>query len=163
MSCSSVSEASGCSQCYRYTLSSSSTPYDSIVPRAGLATGQYEFVYVDQSSITATAYQGASVTPIGTVTSRFNLVEKGTGGNPWAWATMKSGEAVVRGNIPSGIDYSKPVYVMKFNSRLGVKDSSNVVVANTDVSRSSCALFYAPEVAGCGNKNNSSVYDQNNS
>jgi hypothetical protein len=106
ISCSSLPEGAtnSCEQCFHFDLNSSNTPSDIFVPRTGIASGSYEFINTAQSTVTGTAYQGVSVNLTGNITNSFNFVAKGTANNSWTWATMKSGQAITRGTVPSGID-----------------------------------------------------------
>jgi len=51
VSCSSIPEASGCRQCFRFELASTNSANDIFVPRAGLTTSQQEFIDLTKSTI----------------------------------------------------------------------------------------------------------------
>lgn len=155
MSCSSIPEAAGsCDQCFHFDLGSSNSPSDNFVPRTGIASGSYEFIYTAQSSITGTTYQGATVTPTGNITNLFNLTERGVANNSWTWASMKSGNAITKGTVPTTIDIGRPIYLLKFTTLSGIKDINNVIQSGQDVTHRECAFYYqtAP-TAFCGNGN----------
>ncbi len=89
VSCSGIPGSGGCNQCFHFELAQNNSSQDRFVPRNGLTTGQTEAIYLNQSSVTASALQGASVTPTGTITNLFDLVETGPN-TGWVWARMKS-------------------------------------------------------------------------
>lgn len=62
----------------------------------------------------------------------------------WVWAKTKSGQGITRGNIPTNIDYSKPVYSVKYTTVSHLKNqSTSAVVPGTEVSHLECGFFYA--------------------
>jgi len=62
----------------------------------------------------------------------------------WVWAKTKSGQGITRGNIPTNIDYSKPVYSVKYTTVSHLKNqSTSAVVPGTEVTHLECGFFYA--------------------
>jgi hypothetical protein len=94
--CSVLPGGSSCNQCFGFSLEQTNRTYDTFVPRTGLTSNQQEWVDINQSSITGTAYQGTSVSPTGNIKNQFTLVDHGVGNSSWMWAQMKSGSAIVR-------------------------------------------------------------------
>lgn len=151
VSCSGIPDAGSCQQCFHFDLAGSNSPNDIFVPRTGLTSGQQEFIDLAQSPITGTVYQGASVSPTGTITGNFDRFESGpNASSSWVWAKSKSGQWVVRGNIPANIDHSKPVYAIKYTTLSYIKENG-VMVNGSEVPHLECGFFYIPFQAVCGN------------
>lgn len=151
VSCSGIPDASGCQQCFHFDLASSNAANDIFQPRSGLPAGQQEFVDLTKSTITGTVYQGASVSPTGTITSNFDRFESGpNAAASWVWAKTKPGQGIVRGNIPANTDYSKPVYALKY-SVVSYLKQNGTTVNGSQVTHLECGFFYAPVQAVCGN------------
>ena len=153
VSCSGIPDASGCQQCFRFDLASSTTTNDVFVPRSGIPGGQQEYIDLSRSVITGTVYQGASVTPTGIITERFDRLDHGTGSAPWVWAKTKSGQGIVRNALPASIDYNKPVYAVKYQTISSLKNQSDAtIIPGTEVAHLECGFFYvnAPTPV-CGN------------
>jgi hypothetical protein len=58
---------------------------------------------------------------------------------------MKSGNSVTKGPIPTNIDVEKPIYLLKYTTFSGVKDTNNVTQPGMDVTNRDCAFFYQPQ------------------
>jgi|GEM_PF-1107610 len=158
VSCSGVPDSSGCQQCFRFDLASTNAANDIFVPRTGIPTGQQEYIDLTRSTISGYTYQGAGVSPAGNITNSFDRTANAPNATAaWVWAKSKAGQSIVRGNIPTNIDYSKPVYSLKYNTVSMLKTQSNLVtVPGSEVNHLECGFFYAktPVVAPqivCGN------------
>jgi len=81
---------SGCDQCFRDTLGSTTSSSDVFVPRAGAK----EQIDLATSTISAEALQGAGVTPIGDIKSSYTL-DDGPSTTQWPWAVMK-GQLIIK-------------------------------------------------------------------
>ncbi len=151
VSCSSIAEASGCQQCFHFDLAGSNAANDIFQPRSGLPAGQQEFIDLSKSTITGTVYQGASVSPTGTITNNFDRFESGpNAAASWVWAKTKPGQGIVRGNIPTSVDYTRPVYALKYTTVSYLKENGTTV-NGSQVTHLECGFFYAPVQAVCGN------------
>lgn len=158
VSCSGIPDASGCQQCFHFDLASTNSANDIFVPRAGIPAGQQEYIDLTRSVISGSAYQGAAVTPTGNMTASFDRTANGPNATAaWVWAKTKAGQAIVRGNIPTNVDYSKPVYAVKYTTVSFLKNQSDAsVVPGTEATHLECGFFYAkaavvvPQVV-CGN------------
>lgn len=145
VSCSGIPDASGCQQCFHFDLATSNAANDIFVPRSGIPTGQQEYIDLSKSTISGYAYQGATVSPTGNITGIFDRFESGPNATAsWVWAKTKSGQGITRGNIPTNVDYSKPVYAVKYTTSSYLKNqSTSSVVPGTEVSHLECGFFYA--------------------
>jgi cysteine-rich repeat protein len=155
VSCSSIAEASSCTRCFRFDLGGSNSANNIFVPRSSIPSGQQEYVDLAKSTISGTTYQGASVSPIGNITNNFDRFASGPNVTAsWVWAKTKSGQGVVRNNIPTTVDANRPVYGIRYTSVSHLKNqvSPNAVVPNTEVTQVSCDFFYVKAATSiCGN------------
>ena len=153
VSCSSIPEASGCGQCFRFELASSNAANDIFVPRSGLSTSQQEFIDLSKSTISGYAYQGANVGPVGNITSNFDRFESGPNATAsWVWAKTKPWQGIVRNSVPTSIDYNRPLYGAKYTTVSYIKNNG-VVVPGSEVTHLECGFFFitAPATPVCGN------------
>lgn len=130
---------SGCDQCFRFTLADSNSNYDVFVPRVG----KNEKIDLDASSIFAETYQWASVTPTGNIKSSFTL-NGGPSTSQWTWANM-NGYLIQKWTIPSSINYSNPVYRIKYVTQSYTLDTNNQKESGSDRTHTECAYFYATQ------------------
>lgn len=155
VSCSSIAEASSCTRCFRFDLGGSNSANNIFVPRSSIPSGQQEYVDLAKSTISGTTYQGASVSPTGNITNNFDRFASGPNVTAsWVWAKTKSGQGVVRNNIPTTVDANRPVYGIRYTSVSHLKNqvSPNAVVPNTEVTQVSCDFFYVKAATSiCGN------------
>ena len=77
---------------------------------------------------------------MGNIKSSFTLVA-GPGTTPWNWATM-NGNQITKSNIPSSINYSNPVYVVKFTTQSYTLNASSQKESGSDVSHLECSYYY---------------------
>ncbi|MBP7823351.1 DUF4215 domain-containing protein, partial [Candidatus Gracilibacteria bacterium] len=145
VSCGGIPDASGCQQCFHFDLATNNAANDIFVPRSGIPTGQQEYIDLTKSTISGYTYQGASVSPVGNMTNSFDRFASGPNATAsWVWAKTKSGQGITRGNIPTNIDYSKPVYSVKYTTVSHLKNqSTSAVVPGTEVTHLECGFFYA--------------------
>lgn len=145
VSCSGIPDASGCQQCFHFDLATNNAANDIFVPRSGIPAGQQEYIDLTKSTIGGYTYQGAAVSPVGSMTANFDRFASGPNATAsWVWAKTKSGQGITRGNIPTNIDYSKPVYSVKYTTVSHLKNqSTSAVVPGTEVSHLECGFFYA--------------------
>jgi len=150
--CALMPGGSSCSQCFGFSLEQSNRPFDTFVPRTGLSSVQQEWIDLSQSSITGTAFQGIVIGPSGNITNQFNLVDHGPSNSSWIWAQMKSGSAITRNTIPTGVDYNSPAYVVKFITKSNIKENG-VLSPDHGVTHIGCAYYFikAPVTSNCGN------------
>jgi cysteine-rich repeat protein len=159
VSCSGIPDASGCQQCFHFDLASSNAANDIFVPRNGIPAGQQEYIDLTKSSITWYVYQGANVSPTGNMTNNFDRLASGPNATAsWLWAKTKPGQGIIRNSLPATLDYSKPVYAVKYSVVSHLKTQSNsTIVPGSEVSHLECGFFYAvapvvvPPSATCGN------------
>lgn len=155
VSCGSISEASSCTRCFRFDLGGTNSATNIFVPRSSIPAGQQEYVDLAKSTISGTTYQGASVSPTGNITNNFDRFASGPNVTAsWVWAKTKSGQGVVRGNIPANVDANRPVYGIRYTTVSHLKNQSapNAVVPNTEVTQVSCDFFYVKAATSvCGN------------
>lgn len=128
---------SGCDQCFGFTLENSNTTYDVFIPRPG----ENELINLSSSSIFAETFQWADVTPVGNITSSFTL-NPGPNSSSWTWATMK-GDLIKKWTIPSSINYSNPVYRVKYTTNSYTLDANSQKKSGSDSTHAECAYFYA--------------------
>ncbi len=171
VSCSSIAEASGCQQCFHFELASSNAANDIFVPRTGIPSGQQEFIDLTRSTVTGYTYQGANVTPTGNITNNFDRFESGPNATAsWIWAKTKAGQSIIRGvTQPTTIDYTKPVYALKYQTISSLKQQSNLtIVPGTEITHLECGFFYMsapvtpPIVCGNGVKEGTEQCDDGN-
>ncbi len=99
------------------------------------------------------------------MTSNFDRVESGP--NPtasWLWAKTKPGQGIIRGNIPSTIDHSLPVYAVKYRTVSYLKESGSVV-PGTEINHLECGFFYisgSQIICGNGQKDEGEQCDDGN-
>jgi hypothetical protein len=91
------------------------------------------------------------VAPIGNIKSNFSL-NAGPGVSSWTWANMNS-SLIQKGTIPSSINYSNPVYRVKYTTQSYTLNTNGQKKSGSDATRSSCAYFYAAEPNNGGNTN----------
>ncbi len=155
VSCSSIAEASSCTRCFRFDLAGSNAANNIFIPRSSIPAGQQEYIDLTKSTISGTTYQGASVSPTGNITNNFDRFASGPNVTAsWAWAKTKSGQGVVRGNIPTTVDATKPVYGIRYTAVSHLKNQAapNAIVPNTEVTQVSCDFFFVKAQASiCGN------------
>lgn len=83
------------------------------------------------------------MTPVGNIKSSFTL-NPGPSTSSWTWASM-NGLLIQKGTIPSSINYSNPVYRVKYTTQSYTLDGSNQKKSGSDATHLSCAYFYAAE------------------
>jgi cysteine-rich repeat protein len=169
VSCSGIPDASGCQQCFHFDLATNNAANDIFVPRSGIPTGQQEYIDLTKSTISGYTYQWASVSPVGNMTSSFDRFASGPNATAsWVWAKTKSGQGITRGNIPTNIDYSKPVYSVKYTTVSHLKNqSTSAIMPGTEVTHLECGFFYAkaptaPIICGDGKKESTEQCDDGN-
>jgi cysteine-rich repeat protein len=152
VNCSAVPWGGSCNQCFGFSLEQTNRPRDTFVPRSGLNSNQREIIDLAQSTITGTAHQGVSVSPVGNIKNSFDLVDQGSGNGSWIWAQMKNWSAVTRGNVPAGINYSSPVYSVRFVTKSNIRENGTLS-PDKGVTHTECAYFFitAPTTSTCGN------------
>jgi len=128
---------SGCDQCFRDTLGSTTSSSDVFVPRAGAK----EQIDLATSTISAEALQGAGVTPIGDIKSSYTL-DDGPSTTQWPWAVMK-GQLIIKWTMPSSLNYSNAVYLIKYTTKSYTVNSSDQKNVGTDATHVECSYFYA--------------------
>jgi cysteine-rich repeat protein len=153
VSCGSIAEASSCTRCFRFDLGGTNTANNIFIPRSNIASGQQEYIDLSKSTISGSTYQGAGVVPTGNVTSNFERFENGPNSTAsWAWAKSKSGQGIVRNNIPATIDPNKPVYWLRYTTVSHLKSQSNsTIIPGSETTQVSCDFFYAKVTSICGN------------
>jgi cysteine-rich repeat protein len=157
VSCGSISEATGCSQCFRFELASSNAANNFFIPRTGIPAGQQEFIDLTKSTISGYTYQGSNVSPVGNITSNFDRFESGPNATAsWIWAKTKTGQGILRNTLPATIDYNRPLYGIKYTTASYLKNGSSVI-PGSEITQTSCWFFYVtapvvvPPSAVCGN------------
>ncbi len=124
-----------------------------MIPRSSIPAGQQEYVDLSKSTISGYTYQGATVSPTGNITNIFDRFEAGPNVTAsWVWAKTKSGQGIVKGNIPTTIDATKPVYAVRYTAVSHLKNQSNAtVLPGTEITQISCDFFYTKATSICGN------------
>ncbi len=128
---------SGCDQCFGFTLGSTNSTSDIFVPR----TGENEIIDLAASAIFAETLQGANIEPTGNIKSSFTL-NAGPSTTQWTWASM-NGSLIKNNSIPSSVNYSNPVYRVKYTTQSYTLDGSNQKKSGSDATHAECAYFYA--------------------
>jgi hypothetical protein len=83
------------------------------------------------------------VTPVGNIKSSFTL-NPGPSTTSWTWANM-NGFLIQKGIIPSSINYSSPVYRVRYTTQSYTLNGSNQKESGSDATHIECAYFYATE------------------
>lgn len=154
VSCGSIPDASSCTRCFRFDLGGTNSATNIFIPRSGIPAGQQEYVDLAKSTISGMTYQGAGVSPTGNVTNNFDRFASGPNVTAsWTWAKNKSGQGIVRGNIPATVDASKPVYWLRYTAVSHVKtQGTTAALPGTESTQVSCDFFYVKAPASvCGN------------
>jgi hypothetical protein len=58
---------------------------------------------------------------------------------------MKSGNSITKGPIPTNINIDRPIYLLKYTTLSGVKDTNNVIQPGMDVTNRDCFFYYEPQ------------------
>lgn len=147
----------GCGQCFQFYLTEADlgfTSNDHFIPRGTLENGQKEILWIDQSTITGHAMQGAQIGPTGNIKHLYSFPSSSgthsSNSQNYAeyssqqsnvWAQMNGGSGIGVSSFGNNLDSNQPVYRIEYTTVSEVASSSGDILGNSQATHKECAMY----------------------